>query len=137
MSARQVALAGGRVGIEIPADEAGEFLTYVESEPAVLWRDAGHITARQAEALMQLARLYTFGGGMSVWRRGYGGPSEQDEDAVANARREWAALCLRAPYATRWTLLPACLGTLSRGRGIPALRDALEAVADALRVERV
>lgn len=130
-----ITLRDGRKARLVPADAAGEFYAQVDADPAVMWREAGFITVRQCEALMQLTRLYALGGGMTAWRRGTRGATEKDEEAVAAARREHQRLTACAPTRDAWALLPACQGEWPVGRGMPeALTRALDAVAAALKL---
>lgn len=128
-----ITLPGGRVGILVPADEAGEWFIKVSDDPAEVWHEAGWITRRQLGALRHIRECYGKGGGLTPGRQSGGGG--RPEDVVARYRAEYRELEAAAPAACRYAIRTACQGEWPVCAGMPAvLRDGLDAVGTALRL---
>ena len=126
-------LPDGRVATIVPADEAGEFLLSAAEGLLAHLATTSIFTARQLDAAAELARLYGLGGGRAPWRRT--GGQGRDEDGVAAARAEFAALHAVVPLACRNAVLYAAMGEWPvTGNPVPLLRDGWDAVADRLRL---
>jgi len=130
---RRIVLPDGRSAVEIPGDDAGEFVLSAAEGILMHLEERCLLTWRQVTAASTLARLYGLGGGRSPWRRT--GGAVRDEEAVARDRREFAELLQYAPQPTRWPLTVLSMGEwLVERDPLPLWRDGLTAIADHLRL---
>jgi hypothetical protein len=130
---RRVTLPDGRVALEVPADDAGEF--YLEAAEGLLQHleQAGLLTWRQITAAGTLARLYGLGGGRRPWCKGTG--PGRSEDIEAAARLEFARLLEEVPLRCRGPLTTLAMGEWVTAYNPLALwREGLTALADHLRL---
>jgi hypothetical protein len=133
---RIVALPGGRTGVKVPADDAGEWTVHVEpAERSIAHlRATGQLSERQCDAAAEMARLYGRGDGSMPGRRP-GSGSDVDEEATAEARREFRALLSVAPQRAHWAIIVLCMGEWPAGPDPrPLWREGLSAIADRMKL---